>query len=157
MNSPMPCTPILVVGSRIDGPDDMNSLVLQCPATVHAVQWFVCSESGTLPCTVLLLQCLILAIYFWSDGSVRKVWNCSLVPCPQRGTGSRSVSNIQRKSYILLSLWYHKNINRRVPHVPHGLGKNYLSDKDVSSSSGYQVERASRHVPHRGEWWVHFV
>jgi hypothetical protein len=29
MNSPMPCTPILAVGSRIDGPDDVNSPVLQ--------------------------------------------------------------------------------------------------------------------------------
>jgi hypothetical protein len=38
MNSTVPCTSILAVGSGIDGPDDMNSSALQCPATVHAVR-----------------------------------------------------------------------------------------------------------------------
>jgi hypothetical protein len=38
MNSTVPCTPILAVGSRIDGRDDMNRAALQCPATMHVVQ-----------------------------------------------------------------------------------------------------------------------
>jgi hypothetical protein len=48
MNSTIHCTSILAVGSRIDGPDDMNSPSLQCPATVRVVQWFVYSEAPDL-------------------------------------------------------------------------------------------------------------
>jgi hypothetical protein len=90
MNSTVPCTSILVVGSRIDGPDDINSPALQCPATVHAVQCSVYNESSTVLCAVPLLQCLILIIYFRSNGSVCKARYCLLVPYLQRGTGSLS-------------------------------------------------------------------
>jgi hypothetical protein len=51
MNSTVPCISTLAVGSRIDGPDDINSPALQCPATVHAVQWFVYSAAYSAPAT----------------------------------------------------------------------------------------------------------
>jgi hypothetical protein len=57
MNSTVTCTSILAVGSRINGPDDINGPALQCPATVHAAtvhvaQWFAYSKSSTVLCTV---------------------------------------------------------------------------------------------------------
>jgi hypothetical protein len=91
------------------------STVYSAHATVHEVQWCDCSESGTVPCTVLLLQCLILAIYFLSDGSVRKIWNCSLVPCPNRGTGSRSLYIICRPLRLKYTAFLHTNLTTAPP------------------------------------------
>jgi hypothetical protein len=50
------------------------------------------------------LQCLVLTIYFRSDGPIRKAWYCLCVPCPQRGTGSQSINN--SSSYF--SLYFFK-------------------------------------------------
>jgi hypothetical protein len=89
MNSIVPCTPILAIGLRINGPDDMNSqcyrVRLQCACysdlcTVHLLQY----------CTVYPLQYLILTASFQSDGPRCKAQHCSSVPCPQRGTESQS-------------------------------------------------------------------
>jgi hypothetical protein len=94
MNSTVPCTPILAIRSRIDGPDDMNSQVLQGPSTVYAVQWFMYSASATVQCAVHRLQYLILTVYFQSDDPRCKARYCSSVPCPQQGTGSQSTRHM---------------------------------------------------------------
>jgi hypothetical protein len=41
VNSTVPCTPILTIGLRIDGPDDINSPVLQGPSTLYTLQQFI--------------------------------------------------------------------------------------------------------------------
>jgi hypothetical protein len=60
----MPCTPILAVGSRIDGPDDMNSHALQYLATVYAIQCLpavsLVQHSVQCPATVFNLGHLFL-------------------------------------------------------------------------------------------------